>query len=76
MKQLFEFEENKTFFGLDVHRPSVKLSDINKLPFSQFFNDSHIGSGMVVIEDKTYVYIHDWERFCKSFIQSGKHRYM
>ncbi len=26
MKQLFEFEKNKTFFGLDVHRSGIKLS--------------------------------------------------
>jgi len=76
MKQLFEFKEHKTFFGLDVYAPGVKLSDIEKLPFAQFFKDSHVGSTMTFIDGKNYVYLHDWERFCKSFIQYGKHRYM
>ena len=76
MKQLFEFEKNKTFFGLDIHRSGIKLSDIEKLPFSQFFKDSHVGSTMAVIDNETYIYIHDWERFCKGFIQNGKHRYL
>jgi len=75
MKKLFKFEKNKTYFGLDVYPSGVKLNDINKLPFAQFFNDSHVGSTMVFIDDENYVYIHDWERFCKSFIEYGKHRY-
>ena len=48
MKQLFEFKENKTFFGLDVYTPGVKLNDIEKLPFAQFFKDSHVGSTMAL----------------------------
>ena len=75
MKQLFEFEENKTFFGLDLYPPGVKLSDIEKLPFAQFFKDSHVGSTIAFINDENYVYLHDWERFCKNFIQHGIHRY-
>ena len=75
MKQLFEFKENKTFFGLDVYTPGVKLSDIERLPFAQFFKDSHVGSTMAFIDGENYIYLHDWERFCKSFIQYGKHRY-
>lgn len=75
MKQLFEFKENKTFFGLDVYTPGVKLRDIEKLPFAQFFKNSHVGSTMAYIDGENYIYLHDWERFCKSFIQHGKHRY-
>ena len=75
MKQLFEFKENKTFFGLDIYPPGVKLRDVEKLPFAQFFQDSHVGSTMALIDGENYVYLHDWERFCKSFIQHGKHRY-
>jgi len=37
MQQLFEFEENKTFFGLYVYRHGVKITDIEKLPFYRFF---------------------------------------
>ena len=76
MKKLFEFEENKTFFGLTVYKWGIRLRDIEKLPFAKFFNDSHLGSTMVLIEDENYVYIHDWGNFCKSFILYGTHRHM
>jgi hypothetical protein len=76
MKQLFEFKKNKTFFGLDVYKAGVKLSDIEKLPFFDFFKESHQGSAMAFIDDENYVYLHDWERFCKIFIQYGTHRYI
>lgn len=76
MKQVFEFKENKTFFGLDIYTQGVKLSDISRLPFAQFFNDSHVGSTMLFIDGENYIYKHDWERFCKGFILSGKHRYI
>lgn len=75
MKKYLEFDENKTFFGLDVHPLGVKLSNIEKLPFAQFFKESHVGSTMAFIDGENYVYLHDWERFCRNFIQSGKHRY-
>ena len=52
MKQLFEFETNKTFFGLTVYKAGVKLSDIEKLPFSHFFKESHKGSTMAFINNE------------------------
>lgn len=76
MKQLFEFDDNETFFGLTVYEAGVKLSDIENLPFSKFFMESHQGSTMAEIDTGNYVYLHDWERFCKSFIQNGTHRYI
>ena len=75
MKQLFKFDKIKTFFGLDIYAPGVKLRDIEKLPFAQFFKDSHVGSTVALIDDENYVYLHDWESFCKSFIQHGKYLY-
>ncbi len=76
MKYLFEFEENKTFFGLDIYPYGVKLSDIENLSFAQFFKFSHLGSTMAYINGENYVYVHDWERFCIGYIKNGKHRYM
>ena len=75
MKKIFEFDDNKTFFGLMVYPLGVKLSDIEKLPFSQFFNDSHAGSTMGVENGENYIYLHDWENFCRGFILTGMHRY-
>ena len=75
MNHIFKFKKNKTFFGLNVYTQGVKLSDIEKLPFAKFFKDSHVGSTMAFIDGETYVYLYDWERFCKSFIQYGRHRY-
>jgi len=75
MKQLFEFDEHKTFFGLDIYPAGVKLSDIARLPFAQFFNDSHVGSTMAFIDGENYIYLHDWKTFCRGFILHGTHRY-
>jgi len=75
MQKLFKFESNKTYFGLDIHRLGVKVSDIETLPFYDFFVDSHVGSTYMVNDDESYIYLHDWENFCYGFILSGKHRY-
>ena len=75
IEQSFKFGENKTFFGLDVYYHGVKKSDIRKLPFYEFWEVSAVGSTCAVHEEETYVYIHDWENFCYSFILHGKHRF-
>ncbi len=74
-KETFTFGENKTFFGLTVYRHGVKRSDIAKLPFYEFWSDSAMGSTEAMIDNESYVYLHDWERFCYSFILHGKHRF-
>ena len=74
-KETFTFAEHKTFFGLTVYRHGVKRSDIAKLPFYKFWSDSAMGSAEAMIDSESYVYLHDWERFCYSFILYGKHRY-
>lgn len=74
-KQTFTFLENKTFFGLDVFCYGVKLNDIQKLPFYDFWNESAMGSTCAII-DEVYVYLHDWENFCYAFISKGTHRYL
>ena len=67
--------DKKTYFGLDVYNAGVKKSDIEKLPFYDFWNDSAVGSTCAIIDDEIYVYLHDWENFCRSFIKHGTHRY-
>lgn len=75
-KETFTFAGDRTFFGLKVYHPyGVKKSDIEKLPFYEFWEASAKGSTCGVFNDETYVYLHDWERFCYSFILHGSHRY-
>jgi len=33
MKQELHFTDNKTYFGIDIHRYGVKVDDLEKLPF-------------------------------------------
>ena len=69
--------ENKTYFGLTIHNDEYVLkSDIEKLPFYKFWQKSSIGSTMLVLENDTGIYIHDWVSFSKRFIKSGTHRYL
>jgi len=74
-EQILKFENGKTFFGLKVYKHGVKKDDIKKLPFYEYWEASAIGSTCAVYEEETYVYIHDWERFCFSFITHGTHRF-
>ena len=55
----------------------VRLSDIEALPFADFWRESSSGSTMLV-DSRTgepFVYLHDWEAFAELFIKTGKHRY-
>lgn len=67
----------RTYFGLPVVRGMVRQSDIKTLPFWEFWQESAAGS--TVLHDSTtgeqLVYLHDWERFCRLFIVTGRHRY-
>lgn len=67
---------NKTYFGLKIYEDKlVKLDDIKKLPFSEFFIESMKGSTYSIIDNIEYIYLYDWESFCKYFIETGEHRY-
>ena len=68
----------KTYFGLDVIRERlVRQSDIEALPFADFWRDSSIGSTALTDSEtgEQFIYLHDWERFCRLFIETGRHRY-
>lgn len=68
----------RTFFGLAiVDGNKVRHSDIEKLPFFEFWLESAIGSGMPIDgkTGETLVWLHDWENFCKLFITTGTHRF-
>ena len=66
----------KTYFGLDVVEGKVRYADIEKLPFFAFWLDSMAGSGMPHDSSgEVFVWLHDWENFCVTFIRTGRHRY-
>lgn len=71
----------KTYFGLRVYEPegigkSVRLKDIERLPFFEFWRESDRGSTHAIDESsrEEMVYLHDWERFSIEFIYHGVHR--
>ena len=71
-------EDMKTYFGLTVIREKfVRQADIEALPFAEFWRESAVGSGTMVdhATGETLIYIHDWERFSRLFIETGKHRF-
>jgi hypothetical protein len=68
----------RTYFGLEVIRERlVRLADIEALPFSALWRESAVGSTMLHDSEtsETLVYLHDWERFCRLFIETGRHRF-
>jgi len=54
--------------------PFVRLSDVNQLPFYEFWMESMVGSTMPEIHGETFVFLHDWEAFAREFIATGRHR--
>ncbi|MCC5968316.1 MAG: hypothetical protein JJU15_00010 [Pararhodobacter sp.] len=69
----------ETYLGLPViDGKLVRRSDIETLPFADFWRESPVGS--TVFDDErrgeTFVYLHDWERFARLFIATGRHRSM
>lgn len=68
-----------TYFGPPViDGKYVQGSDIHKLPFYEFWRKSSIGS-TYTSDPKTgedLVYLDDWERFSRLFIETGRHRMM
>ena len=68
--------KNKTYFGLKIHQDKlIKIDDIKKLPFYDFWYESSKGSTYAIIDDEEYVYLSDFESFSKLFIKTGKHRF-
>ena len=56
----------------------VREVDIETLPFYDFWMESAAGSACLPDTEnpsKGLIYTHDWERFCRLFIATGKHRY-
>ena len=69
-------ETGVTFFGVPVLEGKlIRESDIAKLPFYDFWRESARGSTLPIFDDESYVYLHDWEAFCRLFIKTGRHRY-
>lgn len=69
-------EAGVTFFGLPVFDGKlVRETDIAKLPFYEFWRESARGSTQPILDGEVYVYLHDWEAFCRLFINTGKHRH-
>ena len=69
-------EVGVSFFGMPVFEGKlIRESDIAKLPFYDFWRESARGSTQPILDDESYVYLHDWEAFCRLFIKTGRHRY-
>ena len=65
-----------TYFGLKIYDDKlVKEEDIKQLLFYSFWAESAQNSTCFMHEDQRMIYLHDWERFCETFIKTGKHRY-
>lgn len=71
--------EEKTYFGLNVYGDNERYileNDIKKLPFYVFWKESARGTTCVMLDEDSGIFLHDWENFCKLFIETGKHRLM
>ena len=68
---------DKTYFGIEIFENNLVSEDeITKLPFYEFWNESMLGSTYLVKNGKNYIYLIDWESFCRLFIKTGKHRFL
>ncbi len=68
-----------TYFGLQVIRGKYVLSsDIQKLPFHEFWLKSSLGSTYTrdPLSGEDLIYLDDWEEFSRLFIETGRHRMM
>ena len=73
-------EPETTYFGLHVVKMHdgkvVRFSDIEKLPFFEFWLTSSTGSTLQLLDDGDKgVNLNDWIAFSRLFIQTGNHRY-
>ena len=68
---------NKIYFGLEIFENNLVSEDeIKKLPFYEFWNESALGSTYLIKDGINYIYLTDWEIFCRLFIETGKHRFL
>ncbi len=74
MKQLLQFADNKTYFGVTFHRHSVKVSDLKKLPFFDLFTDYHGDKLYLTDGQEDYIPLIDWEGFCFDYVMHGNYR--
>jgi len=60
-------------FGLNIHDDGnckyVLESDIKKLPFYTSWKKSMRGKTFMVLDNDNGIYLHDWEKLCKAFIE-------
>jgi len=75
MKQLLHFANDKTYFGVNVHRYGVKVSDLEKLPLFDLFTEYHEDKMFPTNGEESYVPLIDWEGFCYDYILRGKYRF-
>ena len=71
--------KEKTYFGLSVHVDDERYvleSDIAKLPFYSFWKESTRGTTCMMLDEDSGIFLHDWESFCRLFIETGKHKLM
>jgi len=65
-----------SYFGVKVLKDKlIDENEIKKLPFYDFWLESARGSTMLSENNNNYLYLSDWEAFCKLFIKTGKHRF-
>ena len=66
-----------TYFGLPVIEGKyVRGLNIKKLPFYEFWRKASIGSTYMndPKSGEDLIYLDDWERFGRLFIETGRHR--
>ena len=74
MKQLLQFADNKTYFGVDIYRYGVKVDDLKKLPFFDIFADYHGNKLYLTNTEEDYIPLIDWEGFCFDYVMHGNYR--
>jgi hypothetical protein len=60
MKQLLQFTDNKTYFGVNIYRYGVKVDDLKKLPFFDLFADYHGNKLYLTNTEEDYIPLIDW----------------
>lgn len=75
MKHIFDFGSQKSYFGVDIHRYGVKVSDLEKLPFFDLFVEYSGDSMFLTNGEDSYVLHIDREGFCHDYILRGKYRF-
>ena len=74
MKHILEFGSQKTYFGIEIQRYGVKVSDLEKLPFFDIFAEYHDDILFLTNGEESYIPLLDWEGFCYDYILREKYR--